>query len=240
MKMICKLSIFFLVLKLFSSVDNSYGKFSFANQAIYVFGDSHTCPFSNYLNAKIYTGPWTMHRAGRDSLAWLDIENKGVENDDLVILSFGEIDVRCHIGKQRDQYRRDLDEILQKLVANYIAAIREIRKKYKNLNCAILSITPPTEQAFNAGWPYYGSLKDRVAITKKLNALLAHEAIKNDIFFLDVYSLYANSEGYLSVELSDGNVHVGSAYYGPILKKVDSLIKQLENDIAKEDLVYLI
>jgi hypothetical protein len=75
-----------------------------ASPNIHVFGDSHVSEFSNIPGCLLhYVGPITMHRIGRDGLNFLDMTSYGVQENEVAIFVFGEIDCRCHIGKQRDK-----------------------------------------------------------------------------------------------------------------------------------------
>lgn len=100
---------------------------------IYVFGDSHASfcfreretivenDFLTYFHEPSHTQypihitsfiGVTMHRVGRDSLSFLNIKQRGVKNGDVVVYVFGEVDVRCHIGKQRDQTKKLYQKLL--------------------------------------------------------------------------------------------------------------------------------
>ncbi len=65
---------------------------------------------------------------------------------------------------------------------------------------------------FNSSYPYHGSLDDRASITKQLNIKLKELCAKYSFCFLDIHSLYANSEGILDDERSDKVVHVNPSH----------------------------
>ena len=153
-----------------------------------------------------------MHRVGRDGLQLIDLKKYPINEGDSVIFVFGEIDVRCHIGKQRDIQKRNLEEIIETLTKNYLNSINLNKKTLKNLNTFILSIMPPTNQVFNEHVPYYGSLEDRINITKKLNEKLSILAKENNIIFIDAYSLLSTQKGDLRYDISDKNVHLDLKY----------------------------
>jgi hypothetical protein len=171
-----------------------------------------------------WLGPKTMYSIGRDGLAVLNIKNFNVSEKEIVIFVFGEIDVRVHIGKQRDQYHKLLDEILLSLVKNYFNTIILNKSNYKNITCMVMSVLPPINQCYNPSFPFYGSLEDRIEITRNLNAKLKKMCHKTNIEFFDVYDLFATPEGALNVQLSDGCVHVNK-HYNKLVK--DRLIGQL-------------
>ncbi len=216
--------------------------------SIHVFGDSHASAcFSNTQTGLIATEtsdffykknllsltipftitnltPRTMFRVGRDGINGLSVKDYGVQDGDVVVFLFGEVDVRCHIGKQRDVYGRELNVIIDELAQSYIKTMIENRQRFSSLRMVIVSVIPPSDQHYNPQFPSYGTLQDRVAITRHLNRVLQFYAFKNDILFLDIYSYFAQHDGSLNVMLSDGTVH----------------IHQLHNKIIREKLIELI
>lgn len=191
---------------------------------IHVVGDSHAQEFSQIPGCEIHwLGPITMHRAGRDGISTLNLTSIGVEENQVAIFVFGEIDVRCHIGKIRDQGQRNLDEIIETLAAQYIRTILANRTLYKNLLCIVYSVTPPTI-CYNPDYPTYGSLEDRVSITKKLNARLANLCSQANIEFIDIYDEYSNFDGTLNAAYSDGNVHINSVHFQTIAQKLKQIL----------------
>lgn len=176
--------------------ENSYYNFSTHNQIISMKFNIH------------WFGSKTMFSIGRDGLDTLSIKDLGVQENDVAVFVFGEIDARCHIGKQRDVLNRELHEVIETLAKSYINAIKNNKKQFNNVYCVIVSVMPPTNNTFNASYPYHGTIEDRAMITKQLNQKLQKLCIENSITFLDVYSLYANHEGVLDNERSDKVVHV--------------------------------
>lgn len=195
--------------------------------AIFVVGDSHANEFSQTPHCKIHhISSCTMHRVGRDGLSIINLPAWGIEEGQVVIFAFGEIDARCHIGKQRDVFNRTTEEIIATLVQNYLNTILLNRLAFNELTCVVYSVTPPTDIVFNPQYPAYGSLIDRVEITKRLNHRLAQMCKEMGFHFLDVYNDYADAMGVLRVELSDGNVHINPEFSGPIIAKLSQLISK--------------
>ena len=183
-----------------------------------------TAPFSiNHL------GPKTMHRVGRDGVNFLNIKNYGVQNEETAVFVFGEIDVRCHIGKQRDLNNRNLDEVIDTLAKKYIETIVINKNMFEKINIFIVSITPPTNQSPNPDYPIYGSLQDRINITQKLNLKLKELSALNQIYFLDIYQLLSNNNGSLNPPMSDGSVHMNPKYNYLAKNKLIEMILEIEN-----------
>ena len=193
--------------------------------AVHVIGDSHSREFQGIENCFVHhTGPVTMHRVGRDGMNCVNFHSYGIKENDVVVMVFGEIDVRCHVGKQRDFAQRDLDEILNTLLFNYLNTILLNKSHYENLRVLTYTVTPPTDQALNIHYPFYGTIEDRVSISKKLNSKLISFAGFYGIDVIDVYDDYADAEGALIPALSDQNVHISDNQY--IRKKLSALIHQ--------------
>lgn len=203
---------------------------------IYVFGDSHAwfnhrtrftgdiefaAAESVSVLFKIRANPsLTMHRVGRDGLAVLNITNFGVKAGDIVIFDFGEVDCRSNIGKQRDQFKRDLNEIIDTLTTKYFNFILANQKLVSGAIYAVMSVVPPTDQQNNPEVPFYGSLPDRVKITRALNQKLKELCHQYNLIYIDIYDLYCDQNGAIRHELSDGHVHINPVANRPLKERV--------------------
>jgi hypothetical protein len=173
---------------------------------IHIIGDSHSLMFQNIEGCVIHhVGQITMHRVGRDGI---NLTNYGIKENDLVVFTFGEIDVRCHIGIQRDKYKRNEKEIINTLAEYFLLSILENKKQFMNINFVICSIVPPTNANYNPEFPFYGALEDRIVLTKQLNKILKNKCELNDFGFLDIYDYYSLKNGELNPAISDGNIHI--------------------------------
>lgn len=187
---------------------------------IHVIGDSHCREFIGIENTiSHHIGPITMHRIGRDGF---DFRAFQVSENDIVILSFGEIDVRCHLGKQRDLKNREIEEVIDALLHQYFQTVVQCRSFYQNLEVILYTVTPPTDQIDNPLFPKYGSLQDRIYLSKLLNQKLEKMCSSHGLKLLDVYDDYADATGAFNVFLSDGNVHI--AENSAIKKRLFALV----------------
>jgi hypothetical protein len=159
-----------------------------------------------------WIGPRTMHRVGRDGLSFLNVKDLSVKEDDYVVFVFGEIDARCHIGKQSHQQQRPYQDIIRELVNNYIATIVRNKEQYAHLTCVIFGVIPPTDQSFNPDYPTYGSLPERIAITQCLNAELGKACLERGLLFFNVYDACSTPLGDFDKKLSDNIVHIAIAH----------------------------
>lgn len=193
--------------------------------AIHVIGDSHSQEFAAIDGCIIhYLGPRTMHRIGRDGLAILNFRSLGIQENDVVVLAFGEIDVRCHIGKQRDLHLRTLEETVDTLLTNYFTTILNNQSLYNNIKVVTYTVTPPIPEILNPEYESYGPIEDRVSISKMLNKKLLDFSTKAGIDTIDVYLDYADENGILIPELSDGNLHINTFCNEPIRSKLFNIL----------------
>lgn len=212
---------------------DSHGSFFFSNDRTMIPRNEQS--HFNYLNntylQKIefrinWFGSKTMHSIGRDGLNALNIQNYNVTENDVALFVFGEIDARCHIGKQRDLNNRDLEEIIETLAHTFMETLQKNRSLFKNIYIVVVSVIPPTNNAYNESYPYHGSLNDRALITQKLNNKLKQLCDAYSFGFLDIYSQYTNTEGILDNNRSDGVVHINPQENDVIKKQLIDLLAQ--------------
>jgi hypothetical protein len=184
---------------------------------IYIYGDSHAhfsfknlnLPHNNLWRASI-----TMHRIGRDNKIINFGNTEFLQDNDIIILAYGEIDCRCHIQIQVDMGKSE-DEVINELVANYMRTIKN--NITANVKVIIVGVIPPTKQAeyemrhgpITHEFPFVGSDEARVRYTNKVNKVLEELATKNNYIYFNPYSYYMTPDGTLNRELSDLVVHVG-------------------------------
>lgn len=210
---------------------------------VHIFGDSHAVSsfcnqgyiehtwimeYQNKLILVPYSIHWmgaiTMYRIGRDGLSFLNIQKYNVQENDSAIFVFGEIDARCHIGKQRDNNDKSLEQVIDPLITNYLNSIQQNVQQYKRLNCIIFNILPPTDNDWNSEYPYYGTLEDRVYITRACNKKLKDLCPQYGFKFLDIFELYTDGDGSLNYLISDSDVHLNVSYNYPIKVAAGRLI----------------
>jgi hypothetical protein len=182
---------------------------------IHTFGDSH-CRFgfdkSTYGVKTNGISAVTMQNFGRFKLDVLDVSQFNVQEGDYVCFSFGEIDCRCHIHKFKEQYK----ELIEKIVENYMDAIKENANKFSDLKVMVYNV-PPTLRAspfnWNTEYPMLGSNEERITYIKYMNEKLKENCKKNNFIFFDVYDSYVGEDGFMKYELSDGRIHIDNPIY---------------------------
>ncbi|MCH9616907.1 MAG: hypothetical protein SP4CHLAM5_03830 [Chlamydiia bacterium] len=200
---------------------------------VHTIGDSH-CDFTFtsegdsifYLSDEgIINVPLTTHFVGSQTMYSFGIRGcddkyfADMKEGDYLVFCFGEIDVRCHIDKQVTKEKRELDEVLSKLVEGYLLQIKKIAKKYKVIP-VIFGVTPPVRELTVDGYPSVGPAEARVKYTKRLNAKLK----KSKILYFDVFDEYSMADGTLKMKFSDGVMHIGKNYNQMAKDKLCALI----------------
>lgn len=157
-----------------------------------------------------WLGPWTMHRFGRGEFS---IHSLQIPIGSDVLLSFGEIDVRCHVGKHAPKHHFGTMGVLVELASGYEKAILKDQVPCQWNQLGVMSIVPPARQLeslVNEEFPFIGSDQERASNTAILNGLLRAMCHRNGWIYVDIYSIYAAPDGTLPSSQSDGNVHIGN------------------------------
>ena len=197
---------------------------------LFVFGDSHAefnmkgFPLQHH-NLRQYS--ITMHRIGRDNtiVNFINFFNNPAST---FLLFYGEVDCRCHIGKQIALGRK-LDEIIEELVGNYFRTISNNIKSYKQI--IIGSVTPPTRKEkyesnhgpVTHGFPFIGTDEERSLYTRLVNEKMKEYCDKYNYTFLDLTPYYADEDGMMIFEKSDTRVHIKDNKY--VHDKIIKLMK---------------
>jgi hypothetical protein len=175
---------------------------------IYTFGDSHAREgFKNIKKIQtIHLGPKLCYSVGRDG-----INVDFLKDGDTIIFCVGEIDCRCHIHKHVTP-ENTFQQIIDNIVEEYIKQIKKITKKVK---ICIYNIIPPVEKVKeeNDEFPIVGPIEDRIKYAKYFNKKLEEYCLKNRFIFIDIYNSYANKDGSLNMDLSDGIIHIRNSIY---------------------------
>jgi len=151
-----------------------------------------------------------MYRVGRDGLKFLNLKTLGMKADDIVIWSFGEIDVRTHIGRIRDSQAVDVQTLLERLVCRYLSVAIVNRELIPGIQIVISSVIPPSEKITREDHtlPFYGTLDDRVGLTRSLNSMLEKFCSYFEFAYVDVYNPFAGSDGALPIEMRADLLHL--------------------------------
>jgi hypothetical protein len=182
---------------------------------IHTIGDSHCCNgwkiipnvFDHHLGAKL------CYSIGRDGIIIKD--NYGINNNDIVIFCFGEIDCRCHIHKHINE-SNSYTQIIDSIVEKYFEKIKIAVSDFENLKVCIYNVVPPVQKyntPENSEYPYLGSDEERKMYVLYFNKKLKEKCKEYNYVFFDIYDNYADENGFLKKNSSDGNVHIRDPYH---------------------------
>lgn len=197
---------------------------------VHAIGDSHSVHMFTALPdvAVTWLGPRTMHRVGREPL---DLAHLGVRPGDRAILVFGEIDARCHVARVADVRKAngaDAQPVLDQLAARYIRSLRRSADALDGVSITVCGVPPAAPPGCGDGrsdgggatpplaFPLAGSPGQRAGIARRLNDTLRAACAAAGFGFLDIHALYADGDGFLRANDSDGLVHIRYDRVAPI------------------------
>ena len=200
---------------------------------IYLYGDSHAgISFKNLKldYTDLHCNSITMFRIGRDNII-INFNKYRIQKGDIIILSYGEVDCRCHIQRQINLGIVE-DVVINELVNNYF---KTIKNNTMNIDAKIIivGIIPPTKKSdyetfhevITHEFPFVGTDEDRVRYTDKVNKLLEELSSRNNYIYFNPYSYYKRPDGTLKHELSDTTVHLGNNSF--FLEKFNELYTKI-------------
>jgi hypothetical protein len=195
-------------------------------------GDSHcACTYYAGYSKVVHLGPITMHRIGRDGdLAGL-IVKKILQLDystsvpkfitdklcrllcsQNVVLFFGEIDCRAHIGRHINQ-DCSYTAICERLLTSYLQSVTAASLSHPNVNFMTTTVVPPTSFVGDPEMPTVGSSDQRVEFTRYLNKCLNVNQAKVNMVHIDyTRNIPVDSKGVMLSEYHDGTVHLHPNY----------------------------
>lgn len=152
-----------------------------------------------------------MKRVGvlEDNLVPDMVKAMNLTPNDVILFTFGEIDIRCYVAVTLD-HRSSLtmESLLQSWVYNYLSRIWLMPTNGARIG--IMSVVPPAtfESAQSVHWPVSGTDEQRALYTKTINEILRKECEQQGWLYLDVYSEYADDKGMLPLDQIYKSVHI--------------------------------
>lgn len=129
------------------------------HEDVVVVGDSHAYSFNGVARCDVrYVGSVTMHRVGQSGLNFPTFDIDSLETHKAVALSFGEIDARAHVVKQRERSGRTLDAVVIDVVERYVDKVAAAFAGRPH-SVALLGVVPPIRAALAADGFVHGRTK---------------------------------------------------------------------------------
>lgn len=182
---------------------------------IHTIGDSHCKEgFENVVSHHL--GPVLCYSFGQHPLERCKIQSFGIQENDVIIFCFGEIDCRCHIQKHVT-LEKPYQKIITEIVELYMEGIKKcIHCLQKTVKVSVFNVVPPvrrSEALENKEFPFLGSDQERLDYVKYFNSKVKEHCIKEGFIFFDIYDFYADQEGFLRKDVKDESVHVKDSVF---------------------------
>ena len=139
-------------------------------------------------------------------------KNEEVDDGDMAVYSFGEIDCRVHLclAQNFSHYK----DIVDDMVPRYFKAMEANARDYANLRTLVNCVVPPSEQPPeniktkitlpHDPTPFTGSNEDRKTVVLYMNSKLKEYCEKYNFIYFDIYDKYTDKNGFIQKERSDG------------------------------------
>ncbi len=144
----------------------------------------------------------------------IDIINNS--DKDIIVLSIGEIDVRCLLEKQYKNNKNCFADI----VNVYQTFLNKI---FKNKKIVVCSLPPPGIDNSNI---YTQNILFRKNATKEMNGLIQSMCIKNNFIYFNIYDNF-QMNGLLRQEMSHDGLHINKIFKSIIHKHLLQVLNKL-------------
>ncbi|MBU0792150.1 MAG: SGNH/GDSL hydrolase family protein [Gammaproteobacteria bacterium] len=125
--------------------------------------------------------------------------------DDRIIVTFGEIDVREHIVRKSQEECITVAELCEATAESFVKYIASLRETY---DISVLCVVPPGD-ADNPKW-FKGEYLRRKHATELLNARYRYWCDKLSVPFIDIYDKLVDKHGHRRSDLVIDMTHLGS------------------------------
>lgn len=193
---------------------------------IHCIGDSHTEVFS-YDSTMFdihHIGPYLAYNfhKGHESYDKTCKIITELPPDAFILLSFGEIDCRCHVLKQKYEKNRDLEEIIDSITNSYIASAIELSKFSKNI--MLLAPSPTSNRngdySFGPDFSYYGNYTERNIATRLFVEMLKKKYNK----VVSIFEYLINSDNSSKTEYFRDIIHLSSKALPLLINEIKAFI----------------
>jgi len=214
---------------------------------IVLFGDSHTASFvindnKNYMipDEKLTTNeyfnsfrtwPYTCYNIqSKKDIIFKFLDDLEISSNDIVFFSYGETDIRCHIGFKSDNETEE-NNLIKTIVNNYITLLIEINENFKfKVGCyGLIASGIHNGPNGNAGIPSYSNCIERNKITFKFNNYLKEMCEKNNIIYKDIFRYLVNERMETKRDLYCDGIHLGIQTRELLLNEFGDIIQNYAN-----------
>lgn len=130
---------------------------------------------------------------------------KHVGRDEVVLLTFGEIDCRCHVVPQADRTGKSIEVIAKELARRYVRAVREIVDR--RTAGVLVPPPPPRADVIDPAFPTRGTFEQRAAATRAFSEALRAACAGHDVRCVSFSSQLVSARGERREEFFQDLIH---------------------------------
>lgn len=157
---------------------------------------------------------------------------KTIDKDsDNVILSFGEIDCRCHIYYQF--MKREEKVPMMKLIDDTVESYGEVLRQLTDLGVRFYVLGPPPagRQSNEFKFPWYATPEIHAQIYREFNERLKYYCEKHGYKFLDIYSKTVDPDGHILPEYMMDSIHLNPKAQKFLVEMLDCITPEMKETI---------
>ena len=149
-----------------------------------------------------------------------EIINKFDCKNDIILLSFGEIDCRAHLKKNAEKRNISSSEVVHECLKRYLIVINEI--KQKGFKVVIWNAVPTAMglEDNKSEYPYYGSYVDRNNLCVLFNEELEKLSKQHDFLYLGIFKRIISKKLVTNDKYYFDKVHLSSKLLPVVLSKI--------------------
>jgi len=183
---------------------------------IHVIGDSHVKAFrmnksfvTHHIHGATANNLKRKNSTSHSNERLFSIVGK-INEKDIVMLAFGEIDCRIHVYYQfkKNGEKYTISDLIDMTVSNYIEVLEQVREHVKNP--CVYSVAPSTTVGNEYDYPYYADPEMRSEITRTFNARLEDFCKKNNFAYIDIYPNVSDESGFMLPEYTADKIHLNN------------------------------
>ena len=156
-----------------------------------------------------------------------------IDKNDIILLSFGEVDCRVHLVKQALLQDKSIEEIVKECTERYFSVIREIT----NLGYTVIIWgaipTSTSETPISQDYPSFGTCLERNRATKLFNEYLGELAQNNNVPMLSFFHELTETNGLTKRSFLMDKTHLSQKIMPLVIKKLHSLFPEMKMVLFK-------
>jgi hypothetical protein len=188
-------------------------------------GDSHIKSFKCISMGLPLSRSTTLYTACQDKT--LNLKDQGVKDNSVVIISFGEIDVRCRVFQQVENGSRE-EDVIKEIVDKFVNKMKEQKNNFKNITLVYYAGPPVSDvpnSIDNPELPRRGTREQRLRYNNLLVSYMKEASSTGLFLVLDIREMFCNCEQVLDSKFWDKYaIHINDKYDVFVLNELEKLL----------------